>query len=483
MGTIFQDRYRIEDVLGRGGFGSVYRATQLAIGRSVAIKVLHESLADDLKEVARFQQEARAMARVRHPNVVQLIDFGQTAERNLYLVTEFLEGRTLKDVITDEAPLEPDRAIDYLVAALDGLAEAHAQGVVHRDLKPENLFIAKIGRREEVVKVLDFGIAKVTGDAAASMTLTQTGVAIGSPRYMSPEQARSQPVSAKTDLYLAGIILYEMLTGWPVFERNSPTDYLLAHIHEPPPPPQRRGKPLKGPLIQAMMQLLAKEPRDRPASADEAVRMLQSCRGNAVTVGEAGDDSVDELAATLMPGTIEYDQFAEALATSRYQAASPAPAAQPLPPPPSGVWPGQQGPAVPSSSALVAAIVAAVLLVAAAGGAAWWFLGGKTAASSSDRRSKAPSAEVESEEEGDDEEGDEQAVVEVTLESTPPGAKVVVGGLPVGRTPHTLSWPAGEDAPAVRLESDGYAPLEIDLEDAEPDETLELELTSLDDEE
>lgn len=294
VGQVFEERYRIDGVLGKGGFGAVYRGEQLAVGRPVAIKLLHAHHADDPKEITRFQREARAIAALRHPNIVQVHDFGQTKDGFLYLVMEYLEGRTLKDIIRDEAPLQPERLIDYLVQILDGLAEAHSRGVIHRDLKPENVFCASIGRRSDVIKLLDFGIAKIIDESGAMMTLTGKGMAVGSPRYMSPEQAQAAPVSEQTDLYIVGLIMYELLTGRGVFEKSSPTDYLLAHIKEPLPPVAVDGVSLAGPLVDLVRQCLAKRPSERPESAEALMAAVKACRGRALDPSRTRTGAVDQ---------------------------------------------------------------------------------------------------------------------------------------------------------------------------------------------
>lgn len=282
LGTTFEDRYLIESLLGKGGFGAVYRATQIGVGRHVALKVLRAELSGDLKEIARFQQEARAIAALKHPNIITLYDFGQCEAGNLYLAMEFAEGEPLNTLLRREAPLDPARVVDFGLQTLDALAEAHAAGIIHRDLKPENLFIAREGRRSDVVKVLDFGIAKVSGEASANMTLTKSGVAIGSPRYMSPEQCRARPVVPQSDLYSFGCILFEALCGFPAFDRAGPTDYLIAHVKEPPAPTIVGGERLSGPLVDLIMQCLEKAPAKRPASAEAALRALQACQRDPV---------------------------------------------------------------------------------------------------------------------------------------------------------------------------------------------------------
>jgi len=274
LGTTFVGRYRIDSVLGRGGMGAVYRAEQLAVGRPVALKILHERLLDDLSEVTRFQEEARAIAALKHPNTIRLIDFGQTDDGTLFLVMEYLEGEPLNDLLAREAPLDPARAVRITRQILGALGEAHAQGIVHRDMKPQNVMIVDVHDQPDFVKVLDFGIAKRVGGGAPSLDLTRTGIAIGSPRYMSPEQARAREVTPRADIYAVGCILYEMITGGPVFRCETASEYIIAHVKEEPPPPRLGGKLLHGPLVDLVMQMLAKDPEDRPLSADVTAHML-----------------------------------------------------------------------------------------------------------------------------------------------------------------------------------------------------------------
>jgi serine/threonine protein kinase/formylglycine-generating enzyme required for sulfatase activity len=274
VGAIFEERYRIEELIGRGGYGAVYRATQLGMERPVAIKVLKAEFVGDLKEVARFQLEARAIANLRHPGIVLVHDFGVAQGGRLYLVMEYLQGRTLSSILETDAPLDPARALDLVCQAADALAEAHRAGIVHRDLKPDNLFVIPDRRRGELVKLLDFGVAKLMGPVERVGALTQTGVAIGSPRYMSPEQCQSYPVTPQSDLYSLGCILYEALTGGPVFHADSVTALMVAQVRQPPPPPTRAGVVLSGPLVDLTLRCLAKSPADRPQNAETLVAAL-----------------------------------------------------------------------------------------------------------------------------------------------------------------------------------------------------------------
>ncbi len=274
LGTVFEERYRIDEVIGEGGFGAVYRATQLGIERPVALKILKPGKGGDLNEMARFQQEARAVAAIKHPNIVEIYDFGTSETGGLFLVMEYLEGEVLTERIR-RGPVAVDVALKLAEQILDALAEAHGAGVVHRDLKPDNLFIADGGRRGDVVKLLDFGIAKVHGEQSLNQSLTLTGMTIGSPRYMSPEQCMARTVTGRSDLYTFGCVLYEAICGRPAFRRDSPTAYVLAHVQDAPDPMTLNGQRLEGPVVDFIMALLRKDPERRPKDAETALKQLR----------------------------------------------------------------------------------------------------------------------------------------------------------------------------------------------------------------
>ena len=275
---LFAGRYRIERKLGRGGMGSVFLATQLAVDRKVAIKVL-ENVSEDGVMVARFQREARVIAQLQHPNIVNLIDFGENERGQLYLVMEFIDGEALTGLIKREAPLDPARVVQIALQITEALAAAHDISVIHRDLKPDNIMMLGGGGRRDYAKILDFGIAKVKRSDPGHQDTVQTraGLIVGSLRYISPEQVESKEVTVRTDFYALGGILYELLTGRRVFDYASPADCAIAHLTEPPKPPTLDGAPVTGPLVDLIMQCLEKQPDRRPPNAHVVSAMLRGC--------------------------------------------------------------------------------------------------------------------------------------------------------------------------------------------------------------
>lgn len=276
-GRLLGGRYRLDAVLGRGGMGRVYRGTQIApapIERPVAIKLIRE---DRLGEAAarRFEREAATLASLQHPHIVAMLDYGDEElgdGRGRYLVMELLEGEPLSTVMEREGALDPERASALATQILRALDAAHSAGVVHRDLKPANVLLVDYGGDREFVKLVDFGIARDVGQASS---LTGTEDIVGSPRYISPEQATAQPITAQSDLYAWGAVVYEMLTGRPVFSRASALDTVMAHAHDPAPPPTRDGVPLEGPLVDAAMACLQKLAWERPESARSLLEALE----------------------------------------------------------------------------------------------------------------------------------------------------------------------------------------------------------------
>lgn len=272
-GRVIDGRYTVMERLGKGGMGVVYRARQRFLDRDVALKVLRSEMAADTMAVRRFLQEAKAASGLRNPHTVNIIEFGSTVEGTLYFTMELLSGWSLRELIEREGALSPERVVEIGVQVCESLAEAHDQGIWHRDLKPDNIYLVDNPQQKDFVKVLDFGIAKVS---TQQTQLTSTGAICGTPQYMSPEQAKGIPLDGRSDLYSLGIVLYEALCGCAPFEASTPIQMLMAHITmEPPAPtvrcPERR---IPKPVEEVVMRVLAKEPADRPSSARELARAL-----------------------------------------------------------------------------------------------------------------------------------------------------------------------------------------------------------------
>lgn len=282
LGRTIEGKYLIEELLGSGAMGSVYRARQVALERSVAIKVMSPALAKDASFVARFHREARTASRLWHPNTVGVTDFGEAADGLLYLVMELVPGQNLDTILQDELPLPDERIVAILAQVLSAVAAAHDLGIVHRDLKPENLLVVRgiddDGAAQDIVKVCDFGLARGTGieveedrsavvPTLAGPTVTTVGLVLGTPAYMSPEQAAGLAPEKRSDLYAVGAILYEMLTKALPFERATLHETVLAHVNDPPPDPRTLVPDCNPALAALCLRALAKNPDERPPTA------------------------------------------------------------------------------------------------------------------------------------------------------------------------------------------------------------------------
>ncbi|MDB4980743.1 MAG: serine/threonine protein kinase [Myxococcales bacterium] len=245
-GRLIAGNFRVERLIGQGAMGNVYKAEQLSLGKAVAVKVLHPHLMSDEKLVGRFKREAKSASRLNHPNSIQIIDSGQDADGTLYIAMELLAGRDLAQVIRDDFPLPLPRVVRIMTQVMSALDEAHAQGVIHRDLKPSNIMLIERRGEQDFVKVCDFGIAKATTpdgkdqDEDRQQMLTIQGLVCGTPEYMSPEQARAEPLDGRADLYSAAIILYQLITGDIPYKADSPMGIVSRHLAEVPMAPSRR---------------------------------------------------------------------------------------------------------------------------------------------------------------------------------------------------------------------------------------------------
>lgn len=275
LGRTIAGRYKVTSLLGKGGFGAVFAATHTMTSQDVVLKVMRPEFAADPTQVKRFMNEARISSGLMHPNTVRVFDFGQTDDGLLYLVMERLHGEELSDILKRDAPLDPGRAMHIAIGLLKSLSEAHAAGLVHRDLKPGNVFLVRVHGEEEYVKLIDFGIAKSV-ESGAEEDLTRTGMAIGTPKYMSPEQGRAEALDGRSDLYALGVLLFEMLSGRLPFTAASAMQMILKHMQEPPPDLRTLAPAgLPPELAHVVMKSLAKSPWERFRDADEMREHLE----------------------------------------------------------------------------------------------------------------------------------------------------------------------------------------------------------------
>ena len=259
INTVFDGRYRVLRKLGSGGMANVYLAEDQELGRNVAIKILDDRHASDAQFVERFRREAKNAAGLSHPNIVSIYDRGE-ADGTYYIAMEYLDGRTLKELINARGPTPPKIAIEYTRQILAAVGFAHKNGIVHRDIKPHNVLVDSEGR----LKVTDFGIAR-----SGTSQMTEVGSIIGTAQYLSPEQARGSSVGPSSDIYSVGVVLYEMLTGELPFTGETPLEIAMKHLSAIPDPPSRKNPAVSRDLDLIVLRALAKNPKNRYQSAEE----------------------------------------------------------------------------------------------------------------------------------------------------------------------------------------------------------------------
>ena len=311
LGQILDGRYEILEKLGEGGMGAIYKARQLRLDRIVALKILLHDRRGDPISVERFRHEAYLASRLRHQHAIHVYDFGQAEDGLLYIAMEFLEGETLKERMDNGSALPIATAVQVISQTLRTITEAHRLGLIHRDLKPDNIFLARIESNVDYVKVLDFGIAKLTAVQDGLVEgyqggLTVQGKIYGTPNYMSPEQIRGKTVDHQSDLYSLGVLFYEMLVGQRPFEAETPVDVMMMHLRDDPPDIRSFDAELPEALNLVVQRALAKDRRERFQSGQEFLDMLQSFRADSgfyrlPIEEETGDESDMSMDATVVP--------------------------------------------------------------------------------------------------------------------------------------------------------------------------------------
>jgi serine/threonine protein kinase len=303
LGTILLEQFRVEEQIGVGGMGTVYRAHQTTIGRDVAIKVLRAELARDDQAVARFEREARLATSLDHPNLVRVFLSGRLPDGRLYIVMELLEGRSLADELHEDGPPSLERAVIMIMKLCAGLGAVHAAGIVHRDIKPENIYLVQRGRDNDFVKLVDFGVARVLEADGVGPTTTQSGRVFGTATYISPEAAMGDETDHRSDIYSLGVLSYQLLTGELPFEGSTAGAILMQHVHDQPPLLQTKGRGAQVPddVAQVIMRSLSKEPEARYQTLAGFLDSLAEAAGNAGLLADA---------RALLLGTVWGDELA-----------------------------------------------------------------------------------------------------------------------------------------------------------------------------
>ncbi|MCB9527698.1 MAG: serine/threonine-protein kinase [bacterium] len=462
--TIDNGRYEITRLIGEGGMGRVYEARQVSMNRRVALKILRAQLATDEKLLARFQQEALSISRLRHPNTITIYDYGKTEDDLLFMSMELLGGQSLFSILRKEKRLILPRALHIMDQVAGAVGEAHQLGIVHRDLKPENIQIDHVAGDSDFAKVLDFGIAKILGGdgrTAEGKALTLAGSIFGTPHYMSPEQVHGQKVDHRTDIYSLGIILFEMLAGKPPFDGATPMSVMMAQASKELP--DMREMAPEADVNDAVLQLIndccAKDRSRRLRTADELIARLRQIQ---IDLGELSSTNSRLYFAPasgvyrMTPRPGDSGPYDRSRLRANTAPIAPIDGSEPPPRPPSN--PGLDGLATPEHAGHLATVPPrptdprirpygpdrrlrwAMVTVAAAALAVALF------------------AWQTADEGIDDHEGTlviDSRVIVYTLQSDPPGAAVLVDGLEIGRTPTQYDVPRGRETELL-FRREGY---------------------------
>ncbi len=361
VGQVVADRYHIIKKLGEGGMGAVYLGEHVKMGRKSAIKVMNPGMAADPDAISRFNREASNASRISHPNVCQIYDFGETADGLIYLAMEFIEGSALTDIVEKEGALPPVRAAKILKQAADALAAAHDLGIVHRDLKPDNIMIVQGRDGADIVKVVDFGIAKAVAGDEAGQKVTKTGLVVGTPEYMSPEQLSGDKLDGRSDIYSLALVFYRMLTGVLPFQADSAQETMIKRLTDEPMPlaSARPDITFPGPLQEVLDKALARLPSERYGNAAQFGKDAEKAVGAAgVRATQPSLEPVASAATQLM------DSEAALKAIPTKKKAPPPTQAAPAPAP----APVKKFPLVPVLGGVGGVGVLAVIAVLALGG-------------------------------------------------------------------------------------------------------------------